>query len=106
MIGTILATIEKDNLVQNIRDREADLVGGLKALQARYPVITAVRGLGAMIGLELAVEPAVAMPKFHEAGLLLAPAGSKTVRYLPPYIVTRAEVGEALERTETALKGL
>ncbi len=106
VIGTILDTIEKDGLVQNIRDREADLVGGLRELQSRYPVVKAVRGLGAMIGLELAVEPAVSMPKFHEAGLLLAPAGCRTLRYLPPYIVTQAEVGEALERTEKALKGI
>lgn len=107
VIGTILDTIEKDGLARNVREREADLLGGLRALQAQYPsVVKDVRGLGAMIGLELAAEPAATVPKFHEAGLLLAPAGRNTLRYLPPYIVTKAEIGEALERTETALKAL
>jgi hypothetical protein len=37
------------------------------------------------------------------AGVLVVPAGPKVVRFIPPLIVTEAEVTEAMSRFETAL---
>jgi acetylornithine/N-succinyldiaminopimelate aminotransferase len=106
VIGAILDVIERDGLEENVRRRGAELIGGLGVLQKRYPGAVAVRGHGAIVGLELAVEPVVALPHFQEAGLLLAPAGSRTLRYLPPYTATSAEIDEALARTEKALQAI
>ena len=107
VIGAILDVIERDNLMENVRKRGAELAGGLGVLREKYPaVVTAVRGHGAILGLELAVEPTVSGPHFAEAGLLLAPAGNRTLRYLPAYTATQAEVDEALALTEKALQSL
>ncbi|MFM6530527.1 MAG: aminotransferase class III-fold pyridoxal phosphate-dependent enzyme, partial [Dolichospermum sp.] len=38
-----------------------------------------------------------------EAGLLLVPAGPKVVRFVPPLIVTEAEINAALKAVEKAL---
>ncbi|MFM6078680.1 MAG: aminotransferase class III-fold pyridoxal phosphate-dependent enzyme, partial [Dolichospermum sp.] len=38
-----------------------------------------------------------------EAGLLLVPAGPKVVRFVPPLIVTEAEINQALKAVEKAL---
>jgi acetylornithine/N-succinyldiaminopimelate aminotransferase len=106
VIGAILDTIEKDRLAENIRQRGDQLLTGLRGLAQKYPAIAAVRGYGGLIGLELAAEPAAAQPHFTAAGLLLAAAGNRTLRYLPAYTATPADVNEALERTEQALRKL
>lgn len=108
-LGTAVATavldaIEQGKLAENVRARGEQLLVGLRHLQNQYPVVTGVRGYGALVGLELAVEPSVAQPHFTDAGLLLAAAAQRTLRYLPPYIVSAADVDDALDRTETALK--
>ncbi|MFQ3585954.1 MAG: aminotransferase class III-fold pyridoxal phosphate-dependent enzyme, partial [Cyanobacteriota bacterium] len=41
-----------------------------------------------------------------DAGLLLVPAGSQVVRFVPPLIVTPAEIDQALALLESALQGL
>jgi len=41
-----------------------------------------------------------------EEGLLLVPAGPKVVRFVPPLIVTEAEIKQALEAVEKALAKL
>ncbi|HLO50186.1 MAG TPA: aspartate aminotransferase family protein, partial [Kamptonema sp.] len=38
-----------------------------------------------------------------EKGLLLVPAGPKVVRFVPPLIVTAAEIDRALEAVESAI---
>jgi len=37
------------------------------------------------------------------AGLLVVPAGSDVLRFLPPYNVTKQEIAEALRKVETTL---
>lgn len=107
VIGTILHVIERDHLLDNVRKRGDELIGGLQILREKYPaVVAAVRGHGAIVGLELTSEPGVSGPHFAGAGLLLAPAGNRTLRYLPPYTATQADVDEALALTEKALQTL
>ena len=38
-----------------------------------------------------------------EAGLLVVPAGSDVLRFLPPYNVSKQEIAEALRKVETTL---
>ncbi|MDE1170565.1 MAG: acetylornithine transaminase [Verrucomicrobium sp.] len=105
--GAVLDVIEREGLAANVRARGEELLSGLRALQGKHGgLVAGVRGFGALVGLQLAAEPAQAMPHFLEAGLLVVPAGNKTVRYLPPYNVTAAEVADALARTDAALAKL
>jgi 4-aminobutyrate aminotransferase-like enzyme len=41
-----------------------------------------------------------------ERGLLVLTAGDNVVRFVPPLVVTEAEVDRAVEILETALKGV
>jgi 4-aminobutyrate aminotransferase len=84
----------------------------LCALQAKHACIGDVRGKGLMIGMELVEDrvskaPATALcdavinRAFHN-GLLLLSCGVSTVRFMPPLVITRAQVDEAvaiLDRT-------
>jgi len=88
-------------------------MGRLRALAQRYPVIGQVRGRGLMIGMELVTDPVSRAPArrlcdtlitraFHQ-GLLLLSCGQSTVRFMPPLLVSEAQVDEAMELLERAL---
>ncbi len=88
-------------------------IARLKDLQKRFPSIGEVRGKGLMIGMELITDPASRAParKLCEAvltrayhhGLLLLSCGQSTVRFIPPLMINRGHVDEALALLEPAL---
>ena len=75
---------------------------GLRSLAARHPVIREVRGAGLMWGLDLAVDATPYIDAALQQGLLVNRTANTVVRMLPPFVITRAEVDEAL----TALDGV
>ena len=107
----VLEVVEREGLADNARLVGEQLKRGLESLAAECPgVIRSVRGLGLMIGFELA--PREAIPAFaaqerpasaqfidrlHEAGLLAVPSGTQVIRLLPSLNLTRAQADEGLE---------
>jgi 4-aminobutyrate aminotransferase len=89
-------------------------IGRLRELKQRYPAIGDVRGKGLMIGMELVKDPTTKIParalcdtlltRAYHQGLLLLACGQSTVRFIPPLMVGRAHVDEALGMLEAALK--
>jgi len=89
-------------------------MGRLRELQRRYDCIGEVRGKGLMIGMELITDAASRAPakKLCEAvltrayhhGLLLLSCGQSTVRFIPPLMIGRGHVDEALALLEPALQ--
>ncbi|MGE5645098.1 MAG: acetyl ornithine aminotransferase family protein [Acidobacteriota bacterium] len=71
---------------------------------ARYPSVREVRGLGLMIGIELApgLRDGVIQRAF-ERGLLTLGAGENALRLSPPLIVTEAQADFALDTIEGCL---
>jgi 4-aminobutyrate aminotransferase/(S)-3-amino-2-methylpropionate transaminase len=78
------------------------------AWKERFPIISDVRGLGAMQAFELADEASTkALAKYcYEHGLILVTAGTygNVVRILMPLIVTDDQMNEALSIMESALE--
>jgi 4-aminobutyrate aminotransferase len=82
------------------------LLGKMRELAEKYPVIGQVRGKGLMIGMEFVTDRASKTPakKFvaeliHEAyynGLLLLPCGESTIRFMPPLMLSRQLADEAM----------
>ncbi|HEY6838090.1 MAG TPA: aminotransferase class III-fold pyridoxal phosphate-dependent enzyme, partial [Geobacteraceae bacterium] len=66
-------------------------------LKGRFPaLITDVRGIGLMIGMEMAVPAGDIVKKGLERGVLLNVAQDKVMRFVPPLVVTKAEVNEMI----------
>jgi 4-aminobutyrate aminotransferase len=86
----------------------------LRELKERHACIGDVRGRGLMIGMELVTdrttkEPARALcdavlTRAYHQGLLLLACGQSTVRFIPPLMINRAHVDEAMGMLEAALK--
>jgi acetylornithine aminotransferase len=107
----VCQTLEKENILQNVQERGIQLRDGLSAIAAKYPNhISEVRGWGLINGLELKADiPLTALEIVKAAideGVLLVPAGPKVVRFVPPLIVTEAEVNLALQAVEKAIATL
>jgi len=95
-----LNVVEDEKLLENIRARGAELQEGLSALAAKFPFIREVRGEGLMIGVELSVDgaPLVSQALLH--GLLINCTHDFTLRFLPSFLVTRAQVRQFLRLLE------
>jgi acetylornithine/N-succinyldiaminopimelate aminotransferase len=104
----IFEIIERDRLAENARHTGEFLKGELQKIADEFPkVITAVRGLGLMLGFELAEKEAIPaflaseksaaiqlVNRFHDAGLLTIPSGTQKLRLLPPLNLSRAQAEE------------
>jgi len=105
--------IEKEHLLDNARDQGNYLLGRLRELQKKFEEIGDVRGLGLMTATEFVKdrktkEPAVAfrdqvIVEAYQRGLILLPCGRSSIRYIPPLIVRREEIDEAMDILEAAL---
>ena len=104
----VCETIERENILQNVQERGEQLRNGLKAIAAKYPdQITEVRGWGLINGMELNADTQLTAADVVKGaiaeGLLLVPAGPKVIRFVPPLIVSEAEVNTALQALERAM---
>jgi len=105
---TVCQTLETENILENVQARGEQLRTGLKALATKYPThIAEVRGWGLINGMELQANSELTAPVIVKAaieeGVLLVPAGPKVVRFVPPLIVTEAEIKQALAAVEKAI---
>jgi acetylornithine aminotransferase/acetylornithine/N-succinyldiaminopimelate aminotransferase len=116
---TVLEVIENEKLADNARNTGEFLKTGLQQLIKKYPrVIQNVRGLGMMLGVELAAsipnlpgdpsKPAAARMTnlLHAAGVLVIPAGANVLRLLPALNLTRGEAEEGLNLIESVVAKL
>jgi acetylornithine/succinyldiaminopimelate/putrescine aminotransferase len=70
---------------------------GLMGIAARRTDILGVRGVGLMVGAEMACETKPIAAKCLDAGLVVNAAAEKILRFLPPLTVTEGEIDRALE---------
>ncbi len=107
-----IATIEvltEDGFLDNVVARGEQLQAGLRDLQRHDGGIAQVRGLGLMVATELTDAARVAAIQRHaldEGKVILMNAGTygRTLRWMPPLIVTETEVDQALAAFGAALK--
>ena len=102
----VLDTVTKPAFLGEIRRKGDKILDILKSWN--HPGITAIRGSGLMLGVDIntdawpILEAGVAVAQAGKPGLLLLSAGKQTLRFLPPYIVSDAELEKGLD----ILKGL
>ncbi len=102
------ATLElvAGGLVENAARMGEHFMARLHELQSRYETIGEIRGKGLMIGMELVTDRTSRSParefcdrfitRAYENGLMLLSCGQSTVRFMPPLVVTAAEIDEAV----------
>ena len=69
-------------------------------------LVSGVRGIGLMIGLEAIEDNGVLINAMREQRLLTVKAGQNIVRILPPLILEMKHVDEAIEKIDKAFSGI
>ncbi|HVZ88537.1 MAG TPA: acetylornithine transaminase [Polyangia bacterium] len=97
--------IDELGLLQHCRDIGSYLGSALLRLaERRRPKTRGARGRGLLQGLVVEGNPADLVARARAHGLLLSVAGSNVVRLVPPLVVTRAEIDEAIEILDAVLE--
>ena len=87
-----LSTIEDEDLLENVRQRGAQLRAQLVKLAADFEFIREVRGEGLIVGIELAVEGKPYVEAALREGLIINCTHDCVLRLLPPFIVNERQV--------------
>ena len=116
----IFEVIERDRLAENARNTGEFLKSGLQALAAEFPqIVKAVRGMGFVLGIELAESekiPAFAasdksaalqfVNRLHDAGATVIPSGAQVIRLLPALNLTKAQADEGIATIRSVVRGI
>ena len=100
----VLDVIERDDLMANVRANSGPWLAALQQLARDFPAqVTAVRGQGYLVGVQLAGDPAPTIAALRERGLLAPGAGGNVIRLLPPLNATPEELARSVEIFRAAL---
>ena len=103
----VFKQISDPAFLAGVAEKGEYLSGKLNGLKARYPEkITGVRGKGLIAGAVLKDIPAGdAVTAFREQGILICIAGPDVVRFLPPLVIGKEHIDEAVGALDTFLAG-
>jgi acetylornithine/LysW-gamma-L-lysine aminotransferase len=99
-----VATIDEHlrlDLARNAAERGRQLHDGLVAIES--PKVRDVRGLGLIQGIELKENAGPTLKGLQEHGVLALGAGPTVVRYLPPLLISAAQIDAVIDATRRAL---
>jgi acetylornithine/N-succinyldiaminopimelate aminotransferase len=90
-----LDVLDDASLLAHVRATGERLAEGLREL----PVVEAVRARGLMVACDVDADaPAIVRRALVEERLVINATGPRTLRFLPPLVVTEAQVDDALDR--------
>jgi acetylornithine/succinyldiaminopimelate/putrescine aminotransferase len=69
----------------------------------KHPAVKEIRGRGLMTGIDIEVDAWPVLEACLAAGLLILSAGQKTLRLLPPFIISEGEIEQGLALLKTVL---
>jgi ornithine--oxo-acid transaminase len=101
-----LDLLEHEQLAARAAVSGAHLMTRLRALAARQPAITSVRGLGLLVGVELdaaRVDARTACEALLDEGVLSKDTHRTVLRFAPPLTITIEQIDLAVEALERAL---
>ncbi|MEP7342506.1 MAG: acetylornithine/succinylornithine family transaminase [Acidobacteriota bacterium] len=99
-----LQMLEDENLMQRVTEVGTFFRKKLRRVQRNQPgLIKDVRGLGLMVGAELTFPGKGVVAKMMERGFLMNCTHDTVLRFLPPYIIKKAEITAMLTALEEVL---
>lgn len=99
--------ISRPEVLAGVKQRHQRFIEGLSAINAKYPVFKSIRGMGLLLGCELAEKYAGRSRDVVQAaqaeGVLVLVAGPGVVRLAPSLVIDEQDIQQGLERLEAAL---
>jgi predicted acetylornithine/succinylornithine family transaminase len=92
----VLGVINTTEFLEGIQEKGGYLGEALSGLLEKHECVTEIRGRGLMWGVETTLDTKDILAAGYLEGILLGSSGEHVVRLLPPYIVTEADIDEAV----------
>ncbi|MGP8153743.1 MAG: acetylornithine transaminase [Smithella sp.] len=102
--GAVIKIMLQEGILENCREVGDYLLSQLKKLQQKHAIIRDVRGKGLMLAAELNIEVGDIINECRQRGLLIISAGSKTLRFVPPLIITNQDVDCAIKTLDEVME--
>jgi acetylornithine/LysW-gamma-L-lysine aminotransferase len=93
--------LESNHLAEHAAELGTWFMARLARITA--PVVREVRGKGLMVGLELKQKVTPYLQALMAQGVLALPAGLTVLRFLPPLVISQAELAQAADAVEAVL---
>lgn len=91
-----LHIIKEAGFMEEVRSKSAILLEQLQLAFQDHPKISAVRGLGMMIGIETSASLSKIVEAARQKGLIILTAGENVIRLLPPLTISREEIQQGI----------
>lgn len=104
----VLDIFEKEHILEHVRAITPYMETVLDAIVADYDFLEARRGMGLMQGIVVRddYKPSAIINQALEHGLILMSAGSDVLRFVPPLVITEADIDEMARRLRRSLDAL
>jgi len=101
----VIDTMRRDRVLEHVREMGEYFLEQLRKLASRHAEIVDVRGLGLMVGVELAnaetaKQVVAAMMERH---ILINRTSETVLRFLPPYIIERQHIDQTVQMLDEIL---
>ncbi len=91
-----MQTINDEGVLENCLAMGEYLTGKLEQLKDKYSFVKGIRGRGLILGMELEIEGGGLVVKAMERGLLMNCTVGNVLRFVPPLIIERVDIDEAM----------
>ena len=100
-VSKVFDLFEEEKILEHVQETAPYLEEKLDKLLEKYDFLTERRGKGLMQGLVVSGRPVgEIINKAIENGLFVLSAGSDVLRFVPPLIITKADIDEMVEKLE------
>jgi acetylornithine/N-succinyldiaminopimelate aminotransferase len=104
-VKATLETILQEDVIENCRKVGDYFLSSLQKLKAKHKIIKEVRGKGLILACELNIESGDIVNECLQKGILVISAGSKTLRFIPPLIITTSDIDQVVNALDEVMEG-
>ncbi|MCT4596012.1 MAG: aspartate aminotransferase family protein [Anaeromicrobium sp.] len=102
----VIEKLSREDMLNIIRENSKLLYDELEKLKKDNDLISSIRGLGYMLGVEFNIPVGGIIDNCKDKGLLLVGAGEKVIRIVPPLIIEKEHIYEGIGILKDVLGGM
>jgi acetylornithine/N-succinyldiaminopimelate aminotransferase len=102
----VINVIEAEGLIARVNEMGDFLVQGIKNLAEKHSMISEIRGMGLMIGVQIGDDAPELVKRLLKKGFIANAAHDTVLRLLPPFIISSDDISKFLTALDETLSEL
>lgn len=100
----VMDIVNNNSFLAEVEEKGKIFNSKLNKLKAGSNLISEIRGLGLMIGIQFNIDSSIVANKLFEKNLLTVGAGDNVIRLLPPLNISKLEIDEVIDIIDITLR--